>query len=586
MDVSLEQRLIRFLDREEDDELRSNEDLRALSIDDRVLEGECIKDAVLLRAQGNDVLEFEVDENVSKFRAGDRLTVSDGLDLGTGLSMIYGGYEPQNRRLRLQRDRFARASDLRLRANHIYCIDRRTVGARGRLHDVVRAGFADTDVSAALRGELSLTKDTGRYDRATALLTGQGLNPSQVVAGAEAIACDQLTLVQGPPGTGKTRLLAEVVAALCARGCRIALSAFTHRAVDNALLALRRIDPDLQLIKLGYPRGTDRELLRAGIRLVNPRHGHRLPTTSAVIAGTCFALAKLPSQRTFHYTFFDEAAQLPIPHAIAGMLLSQRWILLGDHCQLPPVVKAHHTDGEVTRSIFAHFADHYPPHLLDVTYRMNRDICDVVSRAFYGDALTSADSAADRRLPVRPGGTFDDVLRPDRGAVLARIDHLQPGKRSPEEANLIADLIDELVRHHGFGPGEIAVVAPFRAQVRLIRTAIEKKALPDVAALTVDTVERIQGQERDVVLISMAVGDADSLDHRAAFFFSVNRLNVALSRARRKVVLVASRGAFAALPTDPASLRAVNAFRRLVAALPQVDLTRVYALSGLENASE
>ena len=79
------------------------------------------------------------------------------------------------------------------------------------------------------------------------------------------------------------------------------------------------------------------------------------------------------------------------------------------------------------------------------------------------------------------------------------------------------------------------------------------------------------------MIVSLAVGDPDSLHARARFFFSVNRLNVALSRARTKFVLVASRGAFEALPNDPESLRASSLFRRLFAALPSVDMTPVYA---------
>ena len=84
----------------------------------------------------------------------------------------------------------------------------------------------------------------------------------------------------------------------------------------------------------------------------------------------------------------------------------------------------------------------------------------------------------------------------------------------------------------------------------------------------VDTVERMQGQEREVILISLAVGDPDALSSRAAFFFSTNRLNVAMSRARSKVILVASEGAFRGLPMDPDSLRAASLFKSLFRTLP------------------
>ena len=111
----------------------------------------------------------------------------------------------------------------------------------------------------------------------------------------------------------------------------------------------------------------------------------------------------------------------------------------------------------------------------------------------------------------------------------------------------------------------------------MIRSALQRKATPESEHITIDTIERIQGQEREVVLVSLAVGDPDTLQARASFFFSTNRLNVALSRARTKCVLVASKGAFSALPRDPRSLKAASTFRRLFNLLPQVDVSRIYA---------
>jgi len=362
---------------------------------------------------------------------------------------------------------------------------------------------------------------------------------------------------------------------LCGSGCKIALCAFTHRAVDNALLALRRVAPKLPLVKLGYPSAQNAQLARAGIGLEDPRRG-RMPQAGAVIAGTCFALAKLPVRERFHFTVFDEAGQLPIPHALAGMLLSRRWIFLGDHCQLPPVITAHHVDVEVKQSIFQRLHDRYDAQLLDQSYRMNEQVCATISKLFYRGLLHSAPEARDRRMKFLPGGKLDEVLDPACSMVFARVDHLQPGQRSVEEANLVADLVAELIGHHQVEPEEVAVIAPFRAQVRLLRATCQKRGVTQLERITIDTVERIQGQEREVILLSLAVGDPQTLNSRAAFFYSTNRLNVALSRARSKAILVASTGAFRALPQDPDSLRAAAVFRRLAMELPQVDLTKLY----------
>jgi DNA replication ATP-dependent helicase Dna2 len=571
VDLSLEQRMLRFLWREEEGERRSSLDTRALPADERVLEGECIQGARFIGSRGADAFVFETAENLSKFRLGDAVVVGDGVDFEAGDPMVYAGYDADAHRLTLERDPFRRGHRYDLEPGEIYCVDRRPLGLRGRLQEVVQAGFADDTIRAVLEGEHELVADDDRYERARATLGKTELNEGQIEAGARAIASESLSLIQGPPGTGKTRLLAEVLHALCQAGCRIALTGFTHRAVDNALLTLRGLAPELPLVKLGA-RNND-ELAAAGIRFANPRRSS-LPRGGAVIAGTCFALAKLPARERFHFAVFDEAGQLPIPHAIAGMLLARRWIFVGDHKQLPPVITSHHADPEVTTSVFEHLHDRYGSHMLELTYRMSDPLCAVIGETFYGGRLLSA--VPDRRMQFRPGGKLDEVLDPAQPAVLARVDHLQPGMRSGEEAALIADLLDDLRRQHEIPPEQIAVVAPFRAQVRLIRSALQRQAVPDQEQVVVDTVERMQGQEREVILISLAAGDPDTLNSRSAFFFSTNRLNVAMSRARTKVVLVASRGAFRALPMDPHSLRAASLFKTLYRRLPHVDLTKVY----------
>lgn len=576
MQLTLEQRFLRFLDREEQDEERSARELRALSIEERVLEGECIAEAMLERID-EDGFVFHVTENLSKFRPGDPLAVGDGFDFDAARAMVYADYDADGHRLVLERDPYDRGDADGLRPGDRYCIDRRPLGLRGRLQDVVRAGFADQTIAAVLDGRHEPTRDAGRHERALAALGATGLNAAQLRAGAVAIATESLALVQGPPGTGKTRLLAEILRALAARGCRIVLSSFTHRAIDNALLALRRIAPEIPAIKLDNPGARADALRRAGVRTSYPRQ-FRFPEAGGVVAaGTSFALAKLAPDLRFHYAAFDEAGQLPIPHAIAGMLRARLWLFFGDHRQMPPVITAHHADGEITASMFERLHDRYGSELLDVTYRMNDGVCGVVSRTFYGGRLRSHPDAASRRMPFRPGGRVDAILDPELPVVVARIDHLQPGMRSPEEANLCADLIGDLLHWHGVPAAEIAVIAPFRAQVRQIRSALQKKHIAHGDELTIDTVERVQGQEREVVIVSLAVGDPATLDARASFFYSPNRLNVALSRARTKVVLVASRGAFAALPLDPAGLQAASLFKSLYRELPQIDMTAVYA---------
>src|SRR5690606_16851242 len=317
------------------------------------------------------------------------------------------------------------------------------------------------------------------------------------------------------------------------------------------------------------PGSAASDLRRAGVRLAgNPRRAD-LGNVS-VVAGTPFALARLPQGPSFHYTVFDEAGQLPIPHAIAGMLLAKRWLFFGDHAQLPPVVRADHADLEIVQSVFERLHARYGSWLLDTTWRMNDGLCAVVSDAFYGGRLQPASDVRGRRMPFRPGGEHDAVLDPELPVVIAVVDHEHPGMRSVEEAEVAAGLVAEIVQRHGVPPCEVAVIAPFRAQVRQVRAALQRRGLQD-DALVVDTVERIQGQEREDVVLTLATGDPASLDARAGFFFSTNRLNVALSRARTKAIVVAAPGPFRALPEDPIALRAASCFKELWTRLPRFD---------------
>ncbi|MCA8942009.1 MAG: hypothetical protein KDB80_05555, partial [Planctomycetes bacterium] len=119
MTTSLEGRLLRFLAREEEDEQRSFRDLRALPVNQRVLDGECIRTAVFEAAEA-DGFVFRVDENLSKFRAGDALAVGDGLEFETAASLCFGRYDAERGRLVLERDRFSRGEDVRFHVGETY----------------------------------------------------------------------------------------------------------------------------------------------------------------------------------------------------------------------------------------------------------------------------------------------------------------------------------------------------------------------------------------------------------------------------------------------------------------------------------
>jgi DNA replication ATP-dependent helicase Dna2 len=273
----------------------------------------------------------------------------------------------------------------------------------------------------------------------------------------------------------------------------------------------------------------------------------------------------------------DEAAQIPLAYAPCALLCGARFVLVGDHRQLGPIVRGRHADPLAVRSLFEHLAATYPPALLRTTYRMNSGLCSFPSRTFYEGRLASSPAATDARFAAVAGGPFDDLFDPARPAVLALVAHEGFRTRCEPEARLVAAMaLDRIVRQKG-DPRDLAIVSPYRAQLRLIRTLVRRGL--DAAGVAgplpvIDTVERIQGQERDLVIVSLTASDPDYLGgEAAAFFYSAHRLNVTITRAKTKLAIVASPRAFEAFPKTFEGLADVERFRRLRRELPSIDAT-------------
>ena len=167
---------------------------------------------------------------------------------------------------------------------------------------------------------------------------------------------------------------------------------------------------------------------------------------------------------------------------------------------------------------------------------------------------------------------FRSLLDPAHPRVFCRVAHRDSRRRSEEEADLVAGIVQELLRC-GVAPREIAVIAPFRAQANAIRIALQKSDPDRVPSrdLVVDTVERMQGQERDVVIVSFTASDPAWVTRLAEFYFQPERLNVAVTRAKRKLILVGSPRVLDAFPADPRLREGVNLLRSLLAESTLVD---------------
>ena len=353
-------------------------------------------------------------------------------------------------------------------------------------------------------------------------------NDSQDAAVRKAVGANDFALIQGPPGTGKTYTLATLVRELVERDQRVLVSAFTNRAVDNALEALED-EGVTDLVRYGTESGVRDDmqqyrLEQSGEPAVCAGELQAAPVVAATTA-SCGSRALKTQQ--FDVAVVDEAGQLTEPGALAALTLADRFVLVGDHQQLPPVVQA---ENDLQRSLFERLIEEYPDAgvLLDRQYRMSQRIQAFASTEFYDGKLRPADgTVATQRIDDLDGVTLDSLpAHLQDNVAFVDPDGRQTGNTNPVEADTVKEVVGAYL-DAGVSPQDIGVIAPFRAQVAEIG-----KVLP--SAVAVDTVDRFQGSSKEVIVVSfVATGSLEG-----PIFEDYRRVNVALTRAKKALVLV------------------------------------------------
>lgn len=391
-----------------------------------------------------------------------------------------------------------------------------------------------------LQGSLTPKLDYARYERALQELADTGLNDSQIEAVAQAYASDLLHLIQGPPGTGKTLMLAHLAKLLVDDGQRVLVTALTHRAIHNALNKIPKVDDSLPVCKIGESRHIS-DLDVPNFENFDQSHFGDL-LDGYIIGATPFSLqTQRLSNVEFDVVLFDEASQVTLPLAIMGMLAANKYIFIGDEYQLPPISIFSEKQAKQT-SIFAYLAGRGNETMLNITYRLNEGLVNWPSRTFYNNLLKSSEDASKRHLQLSNQPTrWDFVLDPTSPSVFLDLCHRNTTVRSRREAEIVIELIGALLEHD-VPTEEIGVVVPYRAQSRLIRSLLRRTIGEEKiwSKIVVDTVERMQGQEREVVLVSFATASPAFASQMADFLFQPQRLNVAVTRPRTKLILIGS----------------------------------------------
>lgn len=439
------------------------------------------------------------------------------------------------------------------------------------------------------------------FDEQESLPPIKHLNPSQQQAVEFALSTRDLAIIHGPPGTGKTTTVVEFIRQATARGETVLACASSNTAVDNLLERLveadqsvvrlghpARVKKELQehtldaLVEAHENSRWVKDLLRQADKLyekanrytrARPARGEKqemrreakrlkweartlerrsiaeVLTQSKVVCTTTTVDNELLGDRFFDWVVIDEACQCTESASWIPLVRGERILLAGDHCQLPPTVISKEAAHEgYACSMMERLVETYGESItrrLDMQYRMHEQIMSFSSEQFYAGTLVADDSVKchllcdldevqslplDSRPEIVPTLTEQPLLFIDTAGA-DYDEEVEPeglSKRNPLEGRLVLHKVDELLAV-GVHPRDIAVIAPYAAQVRWLREHATN------SLLEIDTVDGFQGREKEVVVISLVRSNRIG---EIGFLGDKRRMNVALTRARRKLIVI------------------------------------------------
>ena len=359
-----------------------------------------------------------------------------------------------------------------------------------------------------------------------------GADPVQgTVAAVDRMDCTTLP-IQGPPGSGKTYVTVRAILSLVRAGHRVGVSSNSHKAIQNVLLGCLAERGEKEKFRVahkiykqiaGYPEG-------CGIRLPTRNNAVSLQK-SEIVGGTAFFFSRDENAQAYDWLFVDEAGQVSLANMVAMGRAARNIVLVGDPCQLPQVIQGAHPPPANLSCLEWMLGEHatVPPDrgiFLPTTYRMHPELCRYVSEQVYEGRL---ESHADTALQKVAGTPW-----PESGAFWAPCAHEGNAQVAEEEVEAIRAAIDELMEGTWTGKdgaarpmraSDVIVVAPYNAQVNALR-----RGLPE--DVPVGTVDKFQGLEAPVCLVSMTASSIEEIPRGMDFLFSLNRINVAVSRAK------------------------------------------------------
>ncbi len=438
-------------------------------------------------------------------------------------------------------------------------------------------------------------------EESTAHYQNERLNASQNKAIAHALGSSSLSILHGPPGTGKTTTLTHAVQALLKQGNKqILLVAPSNTAVD--VLTERLDDMGISVVRIGNPvRVSDhlqsltldakaekhpakkelKTLAKQASAYLDMAHKYKrnfgklereqrkalfgearklrtevdkiqdfivadIVDKAQVITATLVgANHHTIRDRSYAVVVIDEAAQALEPACWIPLLKADKVLLAGDHCQLPPTVKSLKKMGEgLFVTLFEKLVANHPDQvsLLEVQYRMHEKIMKYPSSALYEDRLVAAASVSSRTLD----GDDAPILFIDTAGAGFEENEEDGGISNPEEALFLKrHLLETLAKLENDYPTEsfpsVGIIAPYRKQTQLLKDLLQREDAmqPFLHAIQVNTIDSFQGQEKDVIYISLTRSNGEQ---QIGFLQDVRRMNVAMTRAKKKLIVLGDSG--------------------------------------------
>lgn len=375
---------------------------------------------------------------------------------------------------------------------------------------------------------------------------------------------NSILTVQGPPGTGKTYVTARAILALVKEGHRIAVTSNSHEAILNVLIECADVldagwrGLSLARVSLVHKGGRGPTRKDSRIRKVTS-NTDRLISTGHIVGGTAWLFSRDDmAGQPFDYLFVDEAGQVSLANLFAMTRCTRNIVLVGDPCQLPQVIQGSHPSPanqsclewmlgkdrliSPDRGLF-----------LGESWRMHPKLCEFVSEQFYEGRLEPHPSTA-RQFIEAPG-------IPKAGVFRIEVPHENCSQESEPEVVVVQQVIERLLKGQWTNRNgesrpilekDVIIVAPFSAQVNALQSALP-------ATIRVGTVDKFQGQEAAVALVSMTSSSGEDAPRGFDFLLSRERINVALSRGKALSLAIASPRLLESQCSTVNQLRLVNA---------------------------